>query len=344
MIPYLHSPAQQSRRLVYHGINGILGLLITLFNGFILLVYYRRELTRKHFTPLMINLFAYCCLSGIVFGVVYPVKDLYRYDISTGSCVVMTMLEEFFEKYIMLCLPILAVERSIFVWNPFISRKKITKISIWLLVGLAFAAVLYSWLPLIPQLKLPEEYHLHTNDSGLLKELELFYNKTTCDHKLNNLNRYRAMLTIIIETVAIAVTFGVYIWIVKVIKSDGSKFKDINMTSSRKSRVKKAALLILSISLTYVFTLLPHAIDEHFNIYCSADSNVPLAAESYCKSITFELGLVLDIVAHLGNFINPLLLITFNPSIRTELYSYVTASSAVFKAESSAKVKKPIGP
>lgn len=139
LIPYLHSPAQQSRRLIYHGVNGVLGLFILLFNGFILLVYIQRKQIRKHFTPLMLNLFFYCCLSGIIFGVVYPIKSVFRYDISTSSCVVMNLLVEFFDKYIMLYLPLLAIERFIFVWNPFIVSYKIRSVSIGLLIMLSMS-------------------------------------------------------------------------------------------------------------------------------------------------------------------------------------------------------------
>lgn len=158
--------AKLLRRKIYYTVHGLVGLLIVLFNGFVIVAYARREKLRRQITMVMMNLYVFCFIHGLIVGIIYPLQRVYRYDMSSDMCIFTTLVMDFADNYILVLLPVLAVERLIHLKYANISKKKV---KIWSSISIAAALLVtlcYAWLPLIPALEIPMATQISHNNAG----------------------------------------------------------------------------------------------------------------------------------------------------------------------------------
>lgn len=311
--------AKLTRRLVYYLLHGLVGLITSLFNGLVILVYFRKPKIRKHISLVMLNMFVFCFLHGLIVGIVYPMQRIYRYAMHPDVCVVTTLLMDLADKYIVLLLPVLAVERFLLVKCSFIGSTKTRIWAVCSLVGLFVLALLFSWLPLVPQLGVPEGKHWQSNNTDRQKYLIRFYKHYTCHGKLNKKNVLDPLVTLLVAIFCVLVVVIVYVWMCLIARSRLNAFA--RMTAKKRKRLTKAVISVMFVVLTFITTMLPYGIVVQIAAFCDADTS--LRQHSYCNGITLELRFVCSIFAHLGNLLAPMLFAFLNPYIRRTINLYV---------------------
>lgn len=177
---YENRENKATRRLVYYILHGIVGLLVAAFNGLVIIAYVKHKNLRRHISMVMMNVFVFCFIHGLIVGIVYPLQRVYRYQMSSQICIFTTLLMDFADNYILILLPILAVERFIHLRYPNISNRKI---KVWSIVSITAALLVtacYAWLPLVPELNIAQAGQIsHDNKGQWLGELLNCF----CDNK-----------------------------------------------------------------------------------------------------------------------------------------------------------------
>lgn len=175
---YENSEAKALRRLIYYVMHGIVGILIVLFNGFIIFAYSRREKIRRNISMVMMNMFIFCFIHGFIVGIVYPLQRVYRYSMGDSLCIVSTLLMDFADNYILILLPVLSIERLLTVKYPNLSKKKHQLWSVVSIVIALFVTACYAWLPLVPALNIPMANKIsHDNQGEGLSSVGVDYTK-----------------------------------------------------------------------------------------------------------------------------------------------------------------------
>ncbi|KAF6020185.1 hypothetical protein EB796_021503 [Bugula neritina] len=309
---------KRTRRLIYYLLHGFVGLVTSVFNGLVILVYIRRANIRKHISLLMLSMFVFCLLHGLIVGIVYPLQRVYRYVMDEKMCVLSTLVMDLADKYVMLLLPLLAVERLIYLKCPFIDQKKVKRLAIASISILLVVAMLYSWLPLIPQINVPEEEYIYSNNTARQEYLVRFYKYYTCQGKLNKKNFLEPIFTILVSSLSVIVVVGAYIWMYKIARDRLTAFASI--TVKKQKRLKKAAFTVFYVALTFILTMMPFGIVIQIQALCKADTT--LQNNSFCNGITLELRFCFSIIAHLGNLLAPMLFSWLSPNIRQIINAY----------------------
>ena len=168
---YESRDAKALRRAIYYTMHGIVGLLIVLFNGFVILAYAKREKLRRLISMVMMNLYIFCFVHGLIVGIVWPLQRVYRYSMGDELCIITTLVMDFADNYILVLLPVLAIERFIHVKYPHVSKKKMRVWSIISVVAALLVTVCYAWLPLIPDLEIPMAEQLSHDNAGRLADI-----------------------------------------------------------------------------------------------------------------------------------------------------------------------------
>lgn len=303
-----------TRRRIYYLLHGLVGLITCLFNGLLILAYLKRVKIRKHVSLVMLSLFLFCFFHGLVVGLVYPLQRVFRYKMHPILCVISTLAMDFADEYIVFLLPALAVERLIFLKFPFVDRKTMRNRSACLLIGLVMFSMVYTWLPLVPNLALKGQY-IFSNNTQRQRYLDRFYRYYTCDNKLNRKNTSEPILTLMAGLTSVFIIIISYIWMLLIARKRFNTFS--SMTAKKKTRLKKAAIVVMVVALTFIFTMLPYGIV--IQIATSCDTNTSSRENSLCNGITLELRFVFSILAHLGNIIGPMMFAFLSPNIRQSI-------------------------
>ena len=336
-----------TRRVVYYSLHGFVGFLISLFNGTVILVYTRRQRMRDHISTVMLAMFAFCFIHGLIVGIVYPLQRVYRYVMGTSLCVLTTLLMDFADKYVVLLLPVLAIERLLFLKFPFV--KSTDPKAKWLarctVGGLLLFAMLYAWLPLWPKIGVREEEYISSNNTKRQIYLERFYKHYTCHGKLNKMNSLEPIFTLIVSCLCVTLVIAAYVWMFCIAMVRLTAFP--NITKRKKRRLKKAAKSVLVVAVTFIFTMLPYGIIVQIAVFCGTDTS--FRENSNCNGITLELRFMFSILAHLGNLFAPLLFAVLNQQIWRIIHSYVgnklkwikhKVSSCTVRRRKSSEVEK----
>lgn len=170
-----NTEAKNLRRLIYYILHGIVGLLTVLFNGVVIYAYGRSEKVRQKITVVMMNMFVFCLIHGFIVGIVYPLQRVYRYSMGDTWCIITTLLMDFADNYILVLLPVLAIERLITVIYPHMSRRKHLLYSVVSIVTALLVTVCYAWLPLIPALDIPMADKITHQNQGECEDTPVFF-------------------------------------------------------------------------------------------------------------------------------------------------------------------------
>ena len=330
--PWEETNNKKVRRTIYYLLHGLVGLLTCLFNGLVILVYVKRLKIRKHISFVMLFMYVFCFIHGLIVGTVYPLQRVYRYEMHANWCVFTTMIMDFCDKFILLLLPVLAVERLIHLKFPFISRRKANMWAGFSLSGLMIFAMLYTWLPLVPSLDIPAEEIITSNNSERNEYLKRFYQHYTCQWKINKKNFLEPIFTILVGFLCVSVVTASYIWMFLIAKARLSALSSV--TVNKRRRLKRAALSVMYVALTFIITVLPYGITIQVAQLCDADSSI--RSNSFCNGVTLELRFVFSVFAHLGNLLAPMLFALLNPNMRAIINAYLKRKAV----NSSSYIKK----
>ena len=311
--------SQQMRRTIYYIMHGIVGLLVVLFNGFVLLAYLKRKKLRRSISTVMLNMFVFCFLHGFIVGIIYPLQRVYRYTMSEEACVITTLVMDYCDNYILILLPVLAIERLILIKYPNIDPKKVKTWSICSMICVCLITVCYAWLPLIPQLEVPRGNFVTSENKQRQNEINHFYRVYTCQYKINKKNYLEPIFRLATGTICVIVVIGVYLWMFVMLKMRLSLYS--NLAHSKKQQLRKAALYVLAVALTFIFSFMPYGISWQIRQYCSV--NTSDKQSSICNGVTLELRFVFSIVAHFGNFLAPFMFTVLSPHLRKSLVAFV---------------------
>lgn len=319
--PWDEPTGKEARRTVYYTLHGIVGFCTIVCNGTLLLLYYKRHKVRKHISFIMLNVFISCFIHGWLVGIMYPLQRVYRYVMLDWICVITTLVMDLADRHILLLLPVLAIERLILVKFPFMRKKRTKFMATCASVGVLIFAMLYTWLPLIPQLDVPTTPYLHSTNPARQQQIDTFYKMYTCHGKLNKKNNLEPVFTLLVSCLCVIVVIGIYAKMFFIAKARFARFPAISQKKKRK--LKKAAITVMLVSLIFIFTLLPYGILLPTISICGAD--VSRRRNSFCNGITLELRFIFSFVAHLGNLIAPLLFALLSPNIRDAVKDFVAS-------------------
>lgn len=317
--PWEEKGGKEQRRLIYYTLHGIVGLLMVLFNGFVLLAYCRRKKLRKQISLVMMNMFVFCFLHGFIVGIMYPLQRLYRYSMSADVCVFNTLVMDFADNYILVLLPVIAAEKLLHVKYPKCSQ---TNMRIWSVCSMVLAVVItvcYAWLPLIPNLNVPTDRLLTSDNSRRQEEISRFYRQYSCQYRINKKNYLEPIFTIGIELACVSAVVGTYICLFIMLKHRLATYSDF--TRTRHAQLRRAGLIALTVSLTFIFTFLPYGIALQVKNIC--DTNTSDRSSSLCNGLILELRFVFSLLAHLGNLLAPLLFAILNRNIKHSLLAFL---------------------
>lgn len=306
--------AKNQRRNVYYALHGVIGLLAICSNGFVLYVYSKRAKVRKHISFIMLNVFITCFIHGWIVGLIYPLQRVYRFSMPDWACIVTTMIMDYADRYTLLILPVLAAERLWYVKFPFLRREKTKRIAVISTIVLLLFAALYSWLPLIPNLTSTTKFIESPNEMRQ-QEISEFYQAYTCNYKINKKNSLEPYFMLAISALCVSVVMIVYVWMFFIVRDRLHHFP--NMSDRRKYKLKRAAISVALVSLTFIFTMLPYGII--FPVRALCDMDVSLKQNSLCNNLTIELRFVFSIVSHIGYVLAPLIFALLSPHIRQAL-------------------------
>lgn len=163
---YESRDAKAIRRLIYYIMHGMVGLSIVLFNGLVIAAYARREKLRRLISAVMMNMYIFCFIHGLIVGIVWPLQRVYRYDMNEELCIITTLVMDFADNYILVLLPVLAIERLIHLKYPNLSKRKLRVWSVTSILAALLVTVCYAWLPLIPDLEVPVARQLSHDNAG----------------------------------------------------------------------------------------------------------------------------------------------------------------------------------
>lgn len=333
--PWEEPDKKYIRRTIYYLLHGLVGLSTSLFNGLVILVYIRRPKIRKHISFVMLSMFVFCFIHGLIVGTIWPLQRVYRYDMHAnlaGLCVLSNLVMDFCDKYVLLLLPVLAVERLIHLKVPFISKRKANIWAVASIVGLLVFAILYAWLPLVPAVDVRKETQIYSKNAERQRYLVRFYQYYNCHGKLNKKNYLEPIFTLTVGFLCVIVVTAAYIWMFMIARARLNSLT--NVTANKRRRLKRAALSVMYVALTFIVTVLPFGIVIQVATLCEADTSKK--NNSFCNGVTLELRFVFSILAHLGNLLAPMLFALLSPNVRTIINGYLrqkTSSTSHFKKD-----------
>lgn len=302
--PWEEPNAKTQRRNVYYTLHGIIGLLSICSNGFVLYAYAKRAKVRKNISFMMLNVLITCFIHGWIVGLVYPLQEVYRAALPDSICIIITMIMDYADRYTLLVLPALAAERFWFLKHPFLRRentKRVVIVSTILLLLLTALSTMISWLPLIPNLASPTMFIESTKRQ---QELTEFYRADTCNFMINKKSNLEPYFMLAMSAFSVVVVMALYTWMLFIVRD--RLYQHSSMSKRLKyNQVRRAAIAVALVNLTFIITLLPYRIIFPVKELCDAD--VTFKQYSLCISLTTELKFVFSVIAHIGYVLAPLI-------------------------------------
>lgn len=313
------------RRTLYYTLHGVVGLMMILCNGFLLYVYKKRAKVQKHTSFIMLNAIISCFVHGWIVGILWPLHRVYRYKTPPVVCVLNTLIMDWADRYVLILLPFLAIERLVYLKFPFIRKARTKRPAIITSVAILVVSALYTWLPLIPAVSVPEATKVNSNNSDWQQKITRFYYAYSCQGKINKKNRLEPPFIFGVTTLCVVVVVVTYIWMFLIAKARFAAFP--NMTRSRKHKMRKAAISVMLVSVTFIFTLMPYGMIHPLRNLC--DNNITIQKNAFCLQLNLELRFIFSIVAHMGNILAPLLFAFLNPHTRAAMGHYLGCNRGV---------------
>lgn len=298
--PHQHDGAGD---VIANSIFAMTGILIILFNLFMLSLYVRRRKVRQNVTYMMLQLFIYCLLDGFYFSMINTLHRKYKYVVPNWFCIVANLMRAFFSLYLMLLLPLIVVERFILVKNPHFTSKNSQKFTIISSTIALLVTFLSGWLPMIPELDIASNYDDYKHTTYSLEQ--------TCEGLLNRYNVVQPVLVIVFSALCVMIVAGLYMRMFCIFRERLGSFA--NLTDRRRIRIKRATISVLIISLTFALTTIPTGISTQYTTLCKSihDENFGV-----CKDAGFTIWILTDTLFHMGHLLAPLLFSMYNPKIR----------------------------
>lgn len=318
--------SEQARETKDHVVNvlfGVTGLAVFLFNGLMVLLYIKVLKIRRIITFMMMQLFIFCMIHGLVVGVIFTVHRAARYVMPKGWCVIGDLIMLFMDTYILALLPLLAIERLVILKEPYHSVRQRRKWSIIATVTIIFVTMMLAWIPIIPQLGIPQQVVVKTSIPSEVARRERFQKYFNCQGLINKQNIVTPIILLIQQIVCVAVVVGIYLHMFYISKSRMAKFS--RMTAKRRKSLRRATTSVMLVAIVFIVTTIPFGITYQVRTLCDTGH----IDKQLCAHITLNMRFGFGIVTHLGDLFAPMLFALFNPKIRKMLRYFVCAPCGV---------------
>jgi len=269
------------------------------------------------------QLFIFCMIHGLVVGVIFTVHRAARYVMPKGWCVIGDLIMLFMDTYILALLPLLAIERLVILKEPYHSVRQRRKWSIIATVTIIFVTMMLAWIPIIPQLGIPQQVVVKTSIPSEVARRERFQKYFNCQGLINKQNIVTPIILLIQQIVCVAVVVGIYLHMFYISKSRMAKFS--RMTAKRRKSLRRATTSVMLVAIVFIVTTIPFGITYQVRTLCDTGH----IDKQLCAHITLNMRFGFGIVTHLGDLFAPMLFALFNPKIRKMLRYFVCAPCGV---------------
>jgi len=269
------------------------------------------------------QLFIFCMIHGLVVGVIFTVHRAARYVMPKGWCVIGDLIMIFMDTYILALLPLLAIERLVILKEPYHSVRQRRKWSIIATVTIIFVTMMLAWIPIIPQLGIPQQVVVKTSIPSEVARRERFQKYFNCQGLINKQNIVTPIILLIQQIVCVAVVVGIYLHMFYISKSRMAKFS--RMTAKRRKSLRRATTSVMLVAIVFIVTTIPFGITYQVRTLCDTGH----IDKQLCAHITLNMRFGFGIVTHLGDLFAPMLFALFNPKIRKMLRYFVCAPCGV---------------
>lgn len=337
---YSHSEGGELREGIVNTIYGILGVLCFFYNAMLVGLYVKQRSLRKHISYMMLHMFLFCMIQGLVNCTIHIPSRIYRFEMNEWVCVITTLIVAFFDYYILLLLPLLAIDRFLSIKHPFLSKRK-TKI--WVScssVAIIIITIILSDIPLGEFARIFHAQEPNITSPEAAREQAIITRAVTCNHRLNKASKLQPMTYFFCSTFCVLIVMGLYLSMYCIAKQSSNSFR--SMTLNKQKRLKRTAISVVIVIVTYCVTFIPNGTAFHVNNLCF----LGLIDTETC--IRYRIVILADVAAILAcaaNFIAPLLWTMLNPQIRIVVWDNVmggttTIFSSSLEGSSSGKVSK----
>lgn len=305
--------AQETRDLVVNLLFGFAGLVCVIFNGFMLILYAKDANLRRHISYMMLQLFIFCMIHGLVIGVVFVLNRVLRYTMPPWWCVVGNLLIAFFDDYILVLLPLLTIERYLSIKYPFLSKRKAKR---WTIGATIFSSCFIGIVALLPQapfLGVPQRVETLPHHPEILKERQRYFEAIACWGNLNKLNVASPVILLILQIFCLTTVVGIYLRMFYIAKERLTRFS--SMTAAKQKKMKRAATSVMLVALVFFLMTMPYGVLLQVVELCY----VGYFDMEACRYSSMNLKFAFGFLAYLGNFFAPLLFTVFNPKVRRKL-------------------------
>ena len=305
--------AQITRDLVINLLFGFAGLVCVLFNGFMLILYAKDCNLRRHISYMMLQLFIFCMIHGLVIGVVFVLNRVLRYTMPPWWCVAGNLLIAFFDDYILVLLPLLAIERYLSIKYPFLSKRKAKR---WTIGSTIFSILFIAIVALLPQapfLGVPKRVETLPHHPEILRERQRYFEAIACWGNLNKLNVASPVILLILQIFCMTTVVGIYLRMYYIAKERLTRFS--SMTATKQRKMKRAAISVMLVALVFFLMTMPYGVLLQVVELCY----VGYFDMEACRYSSMNLKFAFGFLAYMGNFFAPLLFTLFNPKVRRRL-------------------------
>lgn len=303
----------QARDLIVNLLFGLAGLVCVMFNGFMLVLYYRDIRLRRHISYMMLQLFIFCMIHGLVIGLVFVLNRVLRYTMPSWWCVAGNLIIAFFDDYILVLLPLLAVERYLSIQYPFLSKKKAKR---WTLIAtvtsICFIAII-ALLPQAPFLGVPQRVETLPHHPVILEHRQRYFEAIACWGNLNRLNVASPIILLVLQIFCLTTVVGIYLRMYHIAKERLTRFS--SMTTTKQRKMKRAAISVMLVALVFFLMTMPYGVLLQVVELCY----VGYFDMEACRYSSMNLKFAFGLLAYFGNFFAPLMFTLFNPKIRCRL-------------------------
>lgn len=340
----IHRNADEDLRdLIINVILGLVGLACFSFNLLMVLLYIIYDPLKKRISFMMLQVFIFCMLQGLVGGLIYVCHRVYRYTLPDWFCVLGLLLTQFCDAYILLLLPMLVADRYISIKFPMLSKQKIHRWSIittFVAVGFVFLVVLF---PLAPFADAPQRDWIIPEDPvGAAKWLKA-YKAYHCNDNINIMNKITPVIMLVLNVFCVVTVVGLYIKMFTIARSRITQFS--SMTAIKKQKLKKAAISVMLVAIVFFLTTIPNGIFLQLQALCSYG----VFKMDSCQKTTVILYFAMMSLSHSASFFGPLLFTMFNPTLRRAVFRTLSCqrlrstetSSSSTNSNSAAKANGP---
>lgn len=290
---------------------GVTGLICFTFNLIMLVLYVRDKRLRKHISFMLLQMFIFCMLQGIVTGLVFP---LYRYLRMTQAhwwCVTGRLVVAFFDSYLLILVPLLVIERYISIKSPYLSRTASLKWSIIAtVVGIAFIllAVVMPFAPLQENLRSGG-----FSDSNHSAQQQKILNKLTCNGDIDRFNAVSPTVMLILDIICVIVVITAYARMYCIAKNGTYEYNSVH--SKKKDKLRKSAIIVLLVSVIFIITTIPYGII--LSLWTLCDSGISLFDHmETCFHTNLKIKFAFGVLAAMGGFFAPLVFTMINTRVR----------------------------